>query len=64
MKRIRGNESSYVAIFILNEQNTMFFFLTFIFFLLQNWRTGGWNRSVEGVRAWHQWDWGSGGERE
>jgi hypothetical protein len=39
----------------------MVFILSFFFFLLQNWRIGGWNRSCLG--GLYQWEGGSGGER-
>jgi hypothetical protein len=29
----------------------MFFVLPFLFFLLQNWRTGDWNKSCPGEKA-------------
>jgi hypothetical protein len=37
----------YLSLF-QTSKNVMFFFLSFIFFLLQNQRTGGWNRSCKG----------------
>jgi hypothetical protein len=43
----------------------MFLILSFMFFLLQNWRTKERNRLFPRVRgsSWHRWEWGGGGER-
>jgi hypothetical protein len=46
MKISQGNPC--VATCIKNKKNAMFFFLSFLFFHLQNQRTGGENRSCEG----------------
>jgi hypothetical protein len=40
----------------------MFFILSFLFFILQNWRSGGQNKSTEGVSQ-HQWERGGFGEK-
>jgi hypothetical protein len=66
VKRIRGDEPIGVVIHICTEttqgnsmylslsqtsKNIMFFFLSFILFLLQNWRTRGQNRFCGGIET-------------
>jgi hypothetical protein len=45
------------------KQAKMFFFLSFLYYRLQNWSTGGWNKSFPEGKGWHQWEGGGGGER-
>jgi hypothetical protein len=80
VKRIRGDEPIGVVIYVIMEisqgnspcsylylklvKTSWFSFLSFIFFLLQNQRKGGRNRSHPGEGdAWHQWERGGSGER-
>jgi hypothetical protein len=63
---MHGNTRNFPVLLSLSQtsKNTMFLFLSFMFFLLQNLTTVGWNRfclphSPRGVLAWM----GGGGER-
>jgi hypothetical protein len=38
-------------LYLKQAKNVMFFFLSFLFFLVQNQRTGGWNESCPRGRA-------------
>jgi hypothetical protein len=51
-----GNVTRKLPVAILNKQTNVSGF-----FLIQNWRTGGLNRSCLGV--WYQWEEGGCGER-
>jgi hypothetical protein len=72
MKKNRGDEPIWVIIHIymeISQGNSLCSYLylkqakNVIFFLLQNWRTRGQNKSCPRIGGWYQWERGGDGVR-